>query len=169
MKFLTVKLNKEHDRATFRCSQQTLNNYLKFQATKESKQGLAKVYVLCDAAKRVTGYYTLSSAELPRDCIPADLLKKLPKGYFGYPAILIGRLAITEEEAGKGLGGELLVDAILRCIVYAEEIGTSVIIVHPIDTRAESFYRKYMFVKLPDANSMILKIDHQLKQHFGLV
>lgn len=66
MNFLTEELNKNHKRDNFECSQEPLNNYLKFQATKESKRGLAKIYVLISDLNEVIGYYTLSSAELPK-------------------------------------------------------------------------------------------------------
>lgn len=169
MNFLTIELNESHDKADFECSQPSLTNYLKQQAKKESKRGFAKVYVLPNEFNKVIGYYTLSSSELPKDCIPEDMLKKLPRNYSGYPAILLGRLAITITEINKGLGGELLVDAIHRCIIYAESIGTSVIIVDPIDENAANFYEKFMFKKLPDSPRMILNIDHNLRKHFDLV
>lgn len=168
MNFLTVELNNNHIRNNFQCTHESLNNYLKLQATKESKRGLARVYVLVNNENQVIGYYTLSSAELPKDSVPESLLKKLPQSYSGYPAILIGRLAITKVQAGKGFGGELLVDAIMRCIMHAQSIGTSAIIVDPIDENAISFYKKYMFRSLPESNRMILFIDYNLKQHFSV-
>ena len=166
MNFLTVELSKNHKRESFESTHQSLNNYLKLQATKESKKGLAKIYVLVNSDNEVVGYYTLSSSELPKESVPENLLKKISKSYTGYPAILIGRLAVTKNETGKGLGGELLVDAIHRCILHAQSIGTSVIMVDAIDKNASSFYSKYMFNNLPDSNRMILKIDQNLEKHF---
>lgn len=166
MNFLTVEFNKSYNRANFECTHSTLNNYLKLQATKESKSGLAKIYVLINDSNEVIGYYSLSSSELPKDSVPSSMLKKLPNNYSGYPAILLGRLAVTKKETGKGLGGELVVDAIQRCIFYAESIGTSAIIVDPIDLDASNFYEKYMFKKLPDSSRMILKIDYNLRESF---
>ena len=166
MNFLTVEYNRSYNREKFNCTQPTLNNYLKLQASKESKSGLAKVYVLTNDSNEVIGYYSLSSSELPKDSIPIELLKKLPDSYSGYPAILLGRLAVTKNETGKGIGGELVVDAIHRCIFHADSIGTSAIIVDPIDSEACRFYEKYMFKKLPDSNRMILRIDYELKENF---
>lgn len=167
MKFLTVEFDRKYNRENFSCSHESLNNYLKLQATKESKAGLAKIYLFINPENEVIGYYSLSSSELPLDAIPAELLKKLPKSYSGYPAILIGRLAVTQNMTGQGLGGELLVDAIERCVVHSQSIGTSVIMVDPIDEDAVSFYLKYGFKKLPDSSRMILKIDSNLRKHFG--
>ncbi len=165
--YLTVELGNHHNKKTFKCTEETLNNYLKLQAKKESKAGLAKVYVLADEEDNVMAYYTLSASELPKDAVPENLLKKLPRSYNGYPAILIGRLAVDEMSSGQGVGGELLVDAIERCVNYAEKIGTSVIMVDPLNNSARKFYEKFMFKSLPDHNRMILKIDHNLKSHFN--
>ena len=169
MKFLTVEFDKKYKRENFSCIHAPLNNYLQFQATKESKAGLAKIYLFINDADEVIGYYSLSSAELPKESVPEGMLKKLPQSYSGYPAILLGRLAITKSKSGKGLGGQLMVDAIHRCIIHSLSIGTSVIMVDPIDDGAKSFYTKYMFKPLPDANRMILRIDHNLRKHFGIL
>ncbi|WP_258099877.1 GNAT family N-acetyltransferase [Marinoscillum pacificum] len=168
MKFITVDFDKKYNRERFSCSHDSLNNYLKRQATKESKAGLAKVYLLVNTSNEVIGYYSLSSSELPKDCIPDVMLKKLPKGYTGYPAILLGRLAVTKNETGKGLGGELLVDAIHRCVIHSLSIGTCVIMIDPIDESATKFYEKFMFKRLPDSDRMLLHIDFNLRSHFGL-
>ncbi|XOV92226.1 MAG: GNAT family N-acetyltransferase [Bacteroidota bacterium] len=169
MKFLTVEFDKKYKRDNFSCKHTSLNNYLQFQATKESKAGLARIYLLVNGIDEVIGYYSLSSAELPKDSVPEDMIKKLPQSYSGYPAILLGRLAMTTKESGKGLGGQLMVDAIHRCIIHSLSIGTSVIMVDPIDEGAKNFYAKYMFKLLPDSNRMILRIDHHLKEHFGII
>jgi len=105
---------------------------------------------------------------LPKESVPKNLQKQLPRGYSGYPAILLGRLAVTLTETGQGLGGELMVDALERCVNHSEGIGTRAIIVDPIDDEAANFYKKYMFQALPDSNRMILHIDHNLREHFGL-
>lgn len=168
MKFLTVEFDKKYKRDNFSCKHTSLNNYLQFQATKESKAGLARIYLFINDTDEVIGYYSLSSAELPKGSIPEDMIKKLPQNYSGYPAILLGRLAMTIKESGKGLGGQLMVDAIHRCVIHSLSIGTSVIMVDPIDEDAKDFYSKYMFKPLPDSNRMILRIDHNLKQHFGI-
>ncbi len=159
---------ERHDRSDFDCGRHaSLNNYLKLQATKESRLGLAQVHVHADADGHVLGYFTLSSAELPRESVPEDMKKKLPRDYSGYPAILIGRLAITSSMQGKGLGGELLVEAIAICVRHSETIGTRAILVDPIDDDAAAFYGRFMFKRLPDSNRMLLHIDQNLRAHFG--
>jgi GNAT superfamily N-acetyltransferase len=167
---LTVLFDKTlHDRSGFDCGKHaSLTNYLKLQATKESRLGLAQVHVHVGKNCHVLGYFTLSSAELPRESVPDDLKKKLPRDYSGYPAILIGRLAVTKTMQGTGLGGELMVEAIEICVHHSETIGTRAIIVDPIDEAAAAFYEKFMFQRLPDSHRMILHIDNNLREHFRL-
>jgi GNAT superfamily N-acetyltransferase len=157
-----------HCRDAFDCGQDSLNNYLRFQTSKESKLGLAQIHVHADGEGNVLGYFTLSSSELPRDSVPEELQRKLPSGYAGYPAILIGRLAVNKLQQGTGLGGELLVEAIEKCVLHAETIGTRAIIVDPINEAAAAFYGRFMFRTLPDSSRMVLHIDHNLQEHFGL-
>ena len=107
MEFITVEFDRKYNRDRFLCTHGSLTNYIKLQATKESKAGLAKIYLLVNSSDEVIGYYSLSSGELPKESIPKEMLKKLPENYSGYPAILLGRLAVTNKETGKGLGGRI--------------------------------------------------------------
>ncbi len=168
MPIQTELLSKKHKKNNFVCMHSTLNNYLKYQATNETKRGFARVHVLADNNSVVVGYYTLSATLLPRDAVPEQMQKHIPDTYTGYPAILLGRLAIILEETGKGLGGQLMVDAIEKCVLFSDEIGSRAILVDPIDQEAVAFYTKYMFKALPDSDRMILHIDNNLREHFGL-
>lgn len=168
MNYLTVHLDKSHIKSDFQCKHASLENYIKLQASKESKKSLARVYVLADNELNVLAYYTLSSAELPRESVPNNLLKHLPNTYSGYPAILLGRLAVTTPEIGKGLGGEILVDAIARCVEFSDGVGTRAIIVDPIDAEAANFYKKFSFQELPNSNRLIMHIDNAVREHYGL-
>ncbi len=168
MPFKTELLSKKHKKDNFTCKHTSLNNYLKYQATKETKRGFARMHVLANDKNEVIGYYTLSATLLPRDAVPEQLMKHIPDSYTGYPAILLGRLAVILAETGKGLGGQLMVDALEKCVLYSNEIGSRAVLVDPIDQEAVNFYTKYMFKQLPDSDRMILHIDNNLRAHFGL-
>jgi GNAT superfamily N-acetyltransferase len=96
------------------------------------------------------------------------MAKSLPRGYDGYPAILLGRLALTDAVVGQGFGGMLMSDALEKAVLYSDQIGTRAIVVDPIDEDAASFYEKYMFNHLIDSERMILNVDNTLRNHFGL-
>jgi GNAT superfamily N-acetyltransferase len=65
------------------------------------------------------------------------------------PVLLLGRLAVDRNWHGKGLGADLLADAVLRAIGAAESIGVRAIIVHAISEEAKSFYEKHGFRPSP--------------------
>jgi predicted N-acetyltransferase YhbS len=65
------------------------------------------------------------------------------------PALLLGRLAVDRAWQGKGLGADLLRDAVLRAIGAAEAIGVRAVFVHAISDDAKSFYEKHGFRPSP--------------------
>ena len=73
------------------------------------------------------------------------------------PVILIGRLAIDTRFQGRGIGADLLRDAILRTLQAAEIAGIRAILVNAISENAKRFYEKYGFISSP-ANPQTLMI-----------
>src|SRR3546814_10366549 len=63
----------------------------------------------------VLGFYTLSNTSIQAAELPGALVKKLPR-YPVLPATLLGRLAVDAKGRGRGLGTELLVNALRRCL-----------------------------------------------------
>ncbi len=86
-----------------------------------------------------------------------DIQKKMPSSYTVLPTTLLGRLAVDQRFQGKGLGEQLLLDALKRSYdISALEIGSVAIVVDPLDKAGVSFYAQYGFVKLPDRGRMFL-------------
>lgn len=50
---------------------------------------------------------------------------------------------------GRGIGAELLRDAIRRTLVIAEQAGIRAMLTHPIDTDAAAFYTRFGFMASP--------------------
>ena len=65
------------------------------------------------------------------------------------PAILLARLALDTRLHGERLGGELLWDALSRCVVAANAAGARVVVVDAIDEAAASFYAHFGFRAAP--------------------
>jgi predicted GNAT family N-acyltransferase len=73
---------------------------------------------------------------------------------------LIGKLAVDNAMKGRGLGGELLVDAIFRAVKAAQEVGVFAVRVDAIDLKAKEFYLKYEFIPFEDSSrSLFLPIE----------
>lgn len=160
-------LDKTHQRETFDCEHELLNNYLKYQASQDVKRKLSACFVLYDYdLNQVKSYYTLSNFSIPLDHFSEKIKSKLPKSYHAIPTTLLGRLAINKDYKGQGLGKILLIDALKRSFEISKTIGSFAVIVDPIDENAEKFYQKYDFIKLPDSGKMFITIK-TLQQLFN--
>jgi ribosomal protein S18 acetylase RimI-like enzyme len=141
-------LGPAHDRAAFSCGVEALDNYLRKRAAQDAKKRVALAFVLTPDGRAVAGYYTLSQYAVELDTIPDALAAKLPKYPF-VPATLIGRLAVSSEYRGQGLGELLLMDAVNRCLSGSKQVASAAVIVDAKDDRAAAFYKKYGFIELP--------------------
>ena len=141
-------LGPKHDRATFSCGVQILDDYLHKQAIQDLRKHVAVPFVLTSDGVTIAGYYTLSQYAVHLDAIPPEVVKKLPK-YPMVPTTLLGRLAVSIAFRGQGHGATLLMDGLHRSLSYSREIASAGVIVDAKDPAAAAFYRKYGFLELP--------------------
>ncbi len=146
--FRLALLDAGHDRAAFNSDSETLNRYLREQATQDLRRRVAACFVALADGQRIAGYYTLASASLLLADLPASTGKKLPR-YPTVPAVRMGRLAVDQAFQGQGLGGALLADALER--VARSEIAAFALLVDAKDEAAAAFYRHHGFIALPDS------------------
>ena len=155
MSYLTTLLSAIHNRESFSCGNELLDNYFKQQAKQDVKNKVAACFVLTEDEKTVKGFYTLSNGSIPRELLPESIIKKLPK-YKDLPVTLIGRLAVDARFQGQNLGQLLLIDALKRAFDTSHSIGSIAVVVDPIDQSAKSFYQKFEFIYLPVSEKMFL-------------
>ncbi|MFW6222938.1 MAG: GNAT family N-acetyltransferase [Bacteroidota bacterium] len=166
MSYLTEPLNSKHNKKNFSCGNNLLDNYFWKQAKQDVKRKLSTCFVLVDEESgKISGYYTLSSNSISHYLMPDSFRQKLPKSYLSIPTILLGRLAIDKDFQGRGIGKILLIDSLKRCYNTSGTIGTFAVIVDPLDEKAEKFYNKYGFIKLPDSGKMFFPMK-TIKQLF---
>ena len=149
--YLIEPLGQAHNRAAFSCGVESLDRYLRQQATQDIRRYLAAVYVLrtAEEASTVAGYYTLSATAVDPANLPSMLVKQLRlPPYRTLPAALIGRLAVDQRYRGQGLGKVLLLDALYRSL--HNEMAVMAVIVDAKDDTARSFYERYDFERLLD-------------------
>ena len=152
-----VPLAVLHDRQGFSCGIESLDRYLKTQATQDIRRKANAVFALIEPAEptRILGYYTLCATSLGRGDVPEAARKHVPR----YPlvsATLTGRLAITRDRQGQGLGAYLLVDALRRAFMNADIVGSSMMVVDAVDDGAAQFYARHGFIRLPDSMRLVL-------------
>lgn len=141
-----VPIDKKYQREHFDCGYPVLNDYLKRYAKQNHQKGIAKTFVAISQSQslQIEGFYTVSASSVEFESLPESARKGIPN--YPIPAILIGKLAVDNSAKGQGLGGELLVDALLRSVKVAQEIGIFVVRVDAIDLQAKEFYLKYEFI-----------------------
>lgn len=150
MKFIFEKISRNVDREGFDCGTPRLNDYLRRYALQNMMKnvGVTIVAVAEDNRKRILGYYSVSMAQVEFERMPEDLAKGLPR--YPVPAMRLGRLAVDTSAQGKGIGGALLRDALLRAVSLSLEVGTCVVLVDAIGEEAKAFYERYGFIPLRD-------------------
>lgn len=145
------KLQPHHNKSSFKSGESSLDNYIQQHASQDVKRNLCKVYVATNGldSSDILGYYSLSSLSIACKKLPPDIAKKLPR--YPIPAVLLGRLAVSQTIQKNGIGELLLVDAIKR-VKTIDQIGIYAMIVDALNMNVVPFYLKYGFSYL-QANS----------------
>lgn len=135
----------KHDRSTFSCGKESLDHYIRRQASQDLKKRVATVFVLVDhPATTVLAYYTLSSYTINVSAIDASFAKHLPR-YPNLPATLLGRLAVDQEQKGRRFGELMLLDALSKSLAASIQVASLAVIVEALDENALNFYLTYGF------------------------
>jgi GNAT superfamily N-acetyltransferase len=143
-------LQRYHNRARFSCGEPALDEYLAHFARQNHESGVARTLVAVNDAEpqRVLGYYSLAVGAIDKAHLPSAASRRFPN--FPLPIARLARLAVSRSEQGKGLGKDLLLDALSRCLRVAEDVGVVAVIVDAKHEQARAFYSRYEFVSLPD-------------------
>lgn len=142
-------LDTDAQTAGFECGDSALDAYLQRYATQDIKRGVARVFVASPAEQPqvVAGFYTLSAASIAADALPDKWRKKLPR--YPVPVALLGRLAVSQNCHGQGLGSILLADACKRVVAVSETLAVAAIVVDAKSPQACAFYQHLGFIELP--------------------
>ena len=151
-----VPLTAEHDLSAFDCGEPALNDWLRHRALKNESR-FSRTYVVC-AGNRVVGYFCISAGSVERNAAPGKVRRNAPDLI---PVSVIGRLAVSLDHAGKGLGADLLSDALRRIAVASQSIGIGAVLVQAKDEAAKRFYlRCAEFIEYPeDSRTLFMPID----------
>ena len=146
-----VHLTSSHDLSAFDCGEPALNDWLRNRALKNESR-FSRTYVVCDG-DTVVAYVCISAGAVERAAAPGKVRRNAPDTI---PISVIGRLAVSRAYARKGLGADLLSDALRRIAGASASIGIGAVLVHAKDDAAKRFYlRCAEFIEFPE-NSRIL-------------
>ena len=149
MAYVICPLGPEVDRTAFACGETVLDDYLQRHASQDIKRGVARVFVAspADQPQQIAGYYTLSAASVAAQTLPEAWRKKLHR--YPVPVALLGRLAVSQQAQGAGLGGVLLADACKRVVAASQTLAVAAIVVDAKNERTAAFYKHFGFIELP--------------------
>jgi GNAT superfamily N-acetyltransferase len=149
-------LTAEHDVSAFDCGEPVLNEWLRHRALKNESR-FSRTYVVCES-KRVVGYFCISAGAVERAAAPGKVRRNAPNTI---PVSVIGRLAVSRDHAGTGLGADMLSDALRRIAVASQSIGIAAVLVHAKNDAAKRFYMNCAeFIEYPtDSRTLFLPIE----------
>ena len=141
---------------SFDCGDPALNDWLKLRALKNESR-FSRTYVVCDD-DRVVGYFCISAGAVEREAAPGRVRRNAPDMV---PVSVIGRLAVDVGYAGRGLGADLLSDALRRIALASQSIGIGAVLVQAKDEQARAFYLACAeFIEYPaESRTLFLPID----------
>lgn len=146
MGFVTAPepLTHIHQLAEFVSGEIVLDDWLKQKGLKNQALGAARTFVVCKTdTRQVAGFYSLATGSVNHTEATGNLRRNMPDPI---PVIILARLAVDLSVRGKGLGADLLHDAVLRCYKVAENIGVRAVMVHVLTDEAKSVPWAFMIV-----------------------
>lgn len=139
-------LGDGHRLDDFQCSAPELTKWLLERARQNQASGASRCFVVCDEQQHVVGYYALAAGAVSHEEAPGRIRRNMPDPI---PVIVLGRLAVHVDWAGRGIGQGLLKDAVQRALQTCEQVGARALLCHAIDEAAKAFYLKHGFVASP--------------------
>lgn len=130
-----------HNRAGFSCGVERLDNFLKFNARKQQKDDMTRVYVAVeDGSADILGYHAINLGMMK-----ADELAKRPRGapdHGELPILFLGQVAVSENAQGYGLGSILMHHVFAKAHAIALKAGCFAIVLDVMSGGDELAYQR---------------------------
>jgi GNAT superfamily N-acetyltransferase len=162
--YSSERLAPTHVLDDFRSGRALLDRWLLTSALSADRAGTARTFVWRDR-QRVVAYFSLCPHELRRETLPRTLAHGAPRSI---PSILLARLALHEDLHGRGLGAQLLVDALGRAVAAVSAAGGRFIVVDALDQGASDFYEHHGFRRLPGEHERLVMKATDAARSLGL-
>jgi len=144
------ELNKaQHDRGSFDCGEDELNDFIHTKASKHMLAGISKTFVLPansplpNGLRPICAFYSVTPSSIARENLPRDLAKKLP--HYPIPVFLIAQLAVHLDQKGQGLGKITLVKALEFLWNINAQMPAYAVVVDCLNQEAHDFYEHFGF------------------------
>lgn len=149
----------------FSCGNEDLDKWLRESAGQNERRHNARTHLALDSRGQLLGYYTLVTYRLDLD----EAAAAFGVGKRSYPvsAVLLARLAVDTRWQGRGVGSELLLDALRQVAESSQILGFEVLVVDAIDHAASVFYRRAGFQPFMDHPTKLFMPTGDLRATLG--
>lgn len=115
-----------HDRATFSCGIDQVDNFFRRTANKLTKAGNVRTFVMVGPEGELIGFYATNAHAIDYTELPERFARTRP-AHGSIPAAYISMIGVDRRFQGRGYGGDLLVDCLARLVGAAETLGIAVV------------------------------------------
>ena len=162
-----IKLEDLEDIKPFDCGDADLNGFLFDDARYYKEQMIANTFILEDENETIA-YFSLLNDKISQTTISKNLWRKLRKAFphrkhlGSYPAVKVGRLAVSLNHNKEGWGTELI-SAIKQMLLTNQSISANRFLTVDAYLTAIPFYEKNGFKRLTNEES-----DDTLPMYYDL-
>ncbi|MDE4030862.1 GNAT family N-acetyltransferase [Glaesserella parasuis] len=158
-KFIEEPLTKHHQREAFDCGNLEMNRFFKQYSRQSHEKGTSKTYISRHLdSQQIIGFYTITLSALDQQHLPELCKKRF--GYYPIPLFTLARLAVDIRYQKQGIGGMLLVKALKRCAIVAEQVGGIGLLIEAKDEDISRWYQSYGAIPLKNMPlTLILLFD----------
>lgn len=144
-------LDKLHDRDSFNCGNEALNQFFRQTARQHIQKGISRTFVLVhtEQPETILGFFTLSLCEVRAEKLPSKFAKKYPSRVSG---VKLARLAVAKALQRQGIGEILMIEAMRRTVMVADNAGIIGLFTDAKDDAAKVYYERYGFISLEDTH-----------------
>ena len=152
-----VELDKTlHDRGSFDCREEELNDFLQKKALRHMKAGVSRTLVLPSGKVNELGrqclcaFFTVTPGTVARETFSEQEARGLP--FYPVPVFLIAQLGVDHRQQGTGLGKITLIKALEYLWKVNVYMKAYAVVVDRLTDKAIPFYEKYGFKSLGKHN-----------------
>lgn len=144
----------KHDRTAFSCGVEQVDNYFKKTANKLQKANNVRLFVMTASSNEVIGFYAINAHAIHYEELPKKYARNRPS-HGNIPAAYISMIGRDEKCKSQNYGADLLVDALSRLAMVADQLGISIVMLDVLDcgdatktARRKTLYESYGFQSL---------------------
>jgi len=157
-------LAQHHRLENFSSGRSALDDWLIQHALQAQQSGSARTFIVRND-ERVAGYFSLTAGRI--DALEATERIRKGMGRHPIPVIILARLAVHLQDQKRGIGTDMLLNAIQRVLLIAEQAGVRALLTHPIDMNATHFYLRFGFEPSPLREGQFLLLLKDAKRYLA--